>query len=196
MFTGIIESIGKVQNVEKMVKESRLVIEDELVTTDLSVGDSISVNGICLTATNLTDNTFSVDVMHETLDKTGLVGINQGDVLNLERAMPANGRFDGHIVSGHIDGVGEIISSEADGFAQWFEIHVPSNLLKYIIYKGSVTVDGVSLTVAKVDDKNQSFSISLIPHTLEQTTLKDRIVGDSVNIENDIVGKYIEKLFK
>ena len=155
------------------------------------VGDSIAVNGVCLTATSISGNIFTADVMPETLRRSGLGQLTGGSRVNLERAMAAGGRFGGHIVSGHIDGTGTIRELKREDNAVWVTIDCSPKILRYIIEKGSIAIDGISLTVAKTD--SQSFSVSIIPHTAGATTLSLRKVGDVVNLENDIVGKYIEK---
>lgn len=156
------------------------------------IGDSIAVNGVCLTVTSISGRKFSADVMAETLRRSSLGSLKHGSMVNLERAMAANGRFGGHIVSGHIDGVGVISSFEKEDNAVWVEIETPAKILRYIVEKGSITIDGISLTVAKLTDS--SFAVSVIPHTGEETTLLNRNPGDIVNLENDIVGKYVERL--
>lgn len=192
MFTGIVEEIGKVQNVKKNVKSFVLTIEGNKIFEDINIGDSISVNGVCLTVTTFTNNAFTVDVMNETISRSSLRQLKNGSHVNLERAMPANGRFGGHIVSGHIDGTGKIIKIEKDDNAIWYTIAVKDNLMKYIVEKGSIAIDGISLTIAKVTVDN--FSVSIIPHTVQDTILSHRSDGDIVNIENDVIGKYVEKL--
>ena len=159
---------------------------------DTKIGDSIAVNGVCLTVTSISGRKFSADVMAETLRRSSLGSLKHGSMVNLERAMAANGRFGGHIVSGHIDGVGVISSFEKEDNAVWVEIETPAKILRYIVEKGSITIDGISLTVAKLTDS--SFAVSVIPHTGEETTLLNRNPGDIVNLENDIVGKYVERL--
>ncbi len=191
MFTGIIEEIGTVKQVKKGAKSAELLIEAKIIFADLKLGDSVATNGVCLTVTKISGNIFSADVMNETLTRSSLADLRQGSLVNLERAMIADGRFGGHIVSGHIDGVGKIISITKDDIAYWYKIGAKSDIMRYIIEKGSITIDGISLTVAKVE--RDSFSVSIIPHTLSQTILKDKRIGSFVNLENDIVGKYIEK---
>lgn len=191
MFTGIIEEIGEVKSVKKGVQSSQLLIAGNVIFSDLKLGDSVATNGVCLTVTAITGNTFSADVMSETLSRSSLKDVKSGSLVNLERAMSANGRFGGHIVSGHIDGTGKIMSIVKDDIAYWYKIHTSSEIMRYIIEKGSITIDGISLTVAKVE--RDHFSVSIIPHTLAQTILKDKKIGHIVNLENDIVGKYIEK---
>lgn len=192
MFTGIVEEIGTILSVKKGVKSSALIISGDLIFEDMHIGDSIAVNGVCLTVTNKTKESFTADVMAETLRRSSLGSLKAGSKVNLERAMAANGRFGGHIVSGHIDGTGEIESFVREDNAVWVTVKTPVKLLKYIIEKGSIAIDGVSLTVAYVD--KWCFKVSLIPHTAANTILLSKKAGDIVNLENDIVGKYIEKL--
>lgn len=192
MFTGIVEELGTVVSISKGTKSSRLTLQGDVIFSDMHIGDSIAVNGVCLTVTEKTANTFTVDVMAETLRRSSLGSLSKGSKVNMERAMAANGRFGGHIVSGHIDGTGEIESFVKEDNAVWVTIKTPVRLLKYIIEKGSIAIDGISLTVAYVD--NRCFKVSLIPHTGANTTLLTKKAGDIVNLENDIVGKYIDKL--
>ncbi len=191
MFTGIIEEVGTVKRVENGAR-SFLEIEASKIFSDMNLGDSIAVNGVCLTVTNFDGGIFRADVMNETYRRSSLKSLKNGSHVNLERAMSANGRFGGHIVSGHIDGTGVIAEIKNDGIAVWYKINTDRGILHYIVQKGSVAIDGISLTVAKVDEI--SFSVSIIPHTAEQTILASRKIGDIVNIENDVIGKYIEKL--
>ena len=192
MFTGIIEETGKVEAVAKGSNSAVITIAAVKVLEDTKIGDSIAVNGVCLTVTSISGRKFSADVMAETLRRSSLGSLKHGSMVNLERAMAANGRFGGHIVSGHIDGVGVISSFEKEDNAVWVEIETPAKILRYIVEKGSITIDGISLTVAKLADS--SFAVSVIPHTGEETTLLNRNPGDIVNLENDIVGKYVERL--
>ncbi len=192
MFTGIIEETGRVKSIRKAALSEVLLIEAETVLEGTKVGDSISVNGVCLTVTELGKDFFSADVMAETVRRSSLGGLMSGSMVNLERAMPAEGRFGGHIVSGHIDGTGEILSFTPEGNAMWLRIKTPPDILKYIVEKGSIAIDGVSLTVAGLDE--YSFSVSLIPHTGKETILLKKKPGDLVNLENDIIGKYVERL--
>ncbi|WP_297132619.1 riboflavin synthase [Terrisporobacter sp.] len=192
MFTGIIEEVGKVVSIKKGAKSSILTIQGRKIFEDLKIGDSVAVNGVCLTVTSFSKNIFIADVMNETLIRSSLGDLSDGSLVNLERAMAANGRFGGHIVSGHIDGTGRIIKVQRDDNAVWYTITTSDNLMKYIVEKGSIAIDGISLTVAKVDCK--SFSVSIIPHTAKETVLSHRSVGDNVNLENDIIGKYVDKL--
>lgn len=192
MFTGIVEEIGIIQNVKRNNKSSILTIQGKKIFEDIHIGDSISVNGVCLTVTTFSNETFTADVMNETLSRSSLGNLKNDSYVNLERAMSVNGRFGGHIVSGHIDGIGKIIKIEKDDNAIWYTMTVEENLIKYIVEKGSIAIDGISLTIAKVNKKN--FSVSIIPHTAQETILSHRLVGDIVNIENDVIGKYVEKL--
>lgn len=194
MFTGIIEEIGKVIRVQRTAGSSFIEIQAEKVLTDAHIGDSIAVNGVCLTVTDMTNDTFRADVMNETLSRSSLGSLVSGSMVNLERAMAANGRFGGHIVSGHIDGTGIITDVKNDGIAVWYTISAEDSLLRYIVEKGSIAIDGISLTVAKVI--NSTFSVSIIPHTASETTLSMKKTGDIVNLENDIIGKYVERLIK
>lgn len=192
MFTGIIEEIGTIKSINSNGISSQLCISANKILEDTKIGDSIAVNGVCLTVTSIKSNLFTADVMAETLRRSNLGSLIPQSKVNLERAMPANGRFGGHIVSGHIDGTGTIAETKPEGNAVWIKINCSDNLLKYIIHKGSITIDGISLTVAKVTDSD--FSVSIIPHTAANTTLLQKKSGDVVNLENDVVGKYIEKL--
>lgn len=187
MFTGIIEEVGKVLN----SVPGRLTVKASKVLEGTSIGDSIAVNGVCLTVISKTSDSFTADVMPETLRRTNL-GQSLGKNVNLERAMPCDGRFGGHIVSGHIDGTGTLESRRNEGNAVWFRINCSSELLTFIVEKGSVALDGISLTVAAVD--NSSFSVSVIPHTGEETTIMSKQAGDKINIETDIVAKYVQKM--
>ena len=177
MFTGIIEEIGKVERIQKDTCNCKLSIKASKILEDIHLGDSIAVNGICLTVTCFTRQSFTVDVMNETWNRT---------------ALPMNGRLGGHIVTGHIDGTGRISSVRRDKNAVWYQINTQREILNLIVEKGSIAIDGISLTVAKVSKAD--FSVSVIPHTLEQTILKNKQVGDMVNLENDILGKYVQKL--
>ncbi|MEL4107014.1 riboflavin synthase [Oscillospiraceae bacterium WX1] len=191
MFTGIIEEIGTVTAVAKDARASRLSIRAAAVFSDLRLGDSVSVNGVCLTVSDFGGSIFTADVMHETLDRTNLGALVPGRRVNLERAMSASGRFGGHIVSGHIDGTGRIIATRRDGTAVWVTVSAPPVILRYVVEKGSIAIDGISLTVARVTPRD--FSVSLIPHTGQATTLLDRHIGETVNLENDMIGKYVER---
>ncbi|MEA4973908.1 Riboflavin synthase [bioreactor metagenome] len=190
MFTGIVEEIGKIIKVERGVKSSKLTIGGNKIFSDLKLGDSVAVNGVCLTVTSFSKGVFTADVMNETLSRSNLGTLKQGSAANLERAMIADGRFGGHIVSGHIDGTGVITQIKQDDIAIWYTVSTDNKVMKYIIEKGSVAIDGISLTVAKVTEGD--FSVSLIPHTAKETVLGLKKIGDTVNLENDVVGKYIE----
>ncbi len=192
MFTGIVEEMGTIQSVVNGSKSAVLTVQADKVLEGSQIGDSIAVNGVCLTVTSIKGKMFTADVMAETLRRSSLSDAHKGTLVNLERAMAANGRFGGHIVSGHIDGTGEIISMQREDNAVWVKIKADKNILKFIVEKGSIAIDGISLTVALVDD--ESFSVSVIPHTGEETILLRKKAGDIVNLENDIIGKYVEKL--
>ena len=194
MFTGIIEEIGTIKEVNRGAHSAVLTVEARKVLEDVHLGDSIAVSGICLTVTRFTKTSFTVDVMHETLMRSSLADLQPGDRVNLERAMAADGRFGGHIVAGHVDGLGRITKIRKDDNAVWYTLEAAPRLLRYVVEKGSITMDGISLTVARVTEKD--FSVSVIPHTAAVTTLGERQVGEPVNLETDILGKYIEKLLK
>ena len=192
MFTGIIEEVGRIKSLHRGAKSFTLEVDAKLVMEGTQVGDSIATNGVCLTVTSLTSHGFTADVMPETVQRTALGELKAGSPVNLERALSLQTRLGGHIVSGHIDGTGRISDRRQDDTALWLTIECDSCLLRYIIEKGSITIQGVSLTVARVDDR--SFAVSLIPHTQAATTLHQAHVGDCVNLENDIIAKYVEKL--
>ena len=194
MFTGIVEEVGTVKAIRRGVHSAVLTIQAKTVLEDAKLGDSIAVNGICLTVTSRTADVFTADVMHETLNRSSLAKLRPGSHVNLERAMAADGRFGGHIVSGHVDGVGTITDRRRDDNAVWYTITPPQTLLRYIVEKGSITIDGISLTVAAVTEK--TFSVSLIPHTAAVTILGEKGPEDPVNLETDILGKYVEKLMR
>ena len=194
MFTGLIEETGKVISVQRGGSSSYIRIAAEKVLDGTELGDSIAVSGVCLTVTELGNGYFQADVMNETLSRSSLGSLRSGSVVNLERAMAAGGRFGGHIVSGHIDGTGTITDIKNDGIAVWYTVSAKSEILRYIVEKGSIAIDGISLTVAKVTDRD--FSVSIIPHTASVTALSGKKTGDTVNLENDIIGKYVEKLIK
>lgn len=191
MFTGIVEEIGSIISISKGAKSAVLTIKGHKVLSDAKIGHSICVNGICLTITTINSNVFTVDAMPETIKSSSLATLKTGSSINLERAMKVNDRFGGHIVSGHIDGIGKIISITKDDNAFWYKIGANYDILKYIVKKGSITIDGISLTIAELE--KTSFSVSIIPHTLSETILNNKNVGDIVNLENDIVSKYIER---
>ena len=189
MFTGIIEEIGNVSNIQRTGGAFVLSIAAKRILEDVHLGDSIAVNGVCLTVTTFSKNHFTVDVMPETVKATSLHTVKPGSKVNLERAMAAGGRFGGHFVSGHIDGTGIIKRKQAFENAVYYEIMADSELLRYVIHRGSVAVDGTSLTVFDVSD--HSFTLSLIPHTLSESVVGLKGTGDVVNLECDMIGKYV-----
>ena len=188
MFTGIVEELGVIKNTTK----NSLLIEGSKVLEGTLIGDSICTNGVCLTVTNIYDKDFEVNVMEETLERSNLADLKRGSKVNLERALRLDTRLGGHIVSGHIDGVGIISNISRNNNETWIEVKVDKELIKYIVSKGSVAIDGISLTVAYVLE--ESFKVSIIPHTSKETTLLSNKIYDTVNIECDIIGKYVEKL--
>ncbi|MBP3359420.1 MAG: riboflavin synthase [Clostridia bacterium] len=192
MFTGIVEEVGIVSSIRRSAHSSVLTVAAEKVTEDAEPGGSIAVNGACLTVTAADKHSFTTDIMHETINRTTLWQLKAGSRVNLERALPACGRFGGHIVTGHIDGAGRISDIRHDDIAVRFTVLAEPLIMRYIVEKGSVAIDGISLTVTEVFPGG--FSVSVIPHTVHGTALGDRHVGDCVNLENDIVGKYVEKL--
>ncbi len=192
MFTGIIEEVGVIRALTMSGHSGEISIRADKVLEQTKIGDSIAVNGICLTVTSLSADGFTADIMPETVSRSSMKAAAAGDRVNLERAMAADGRFGGHIVSGHIDGTGTIREMDRDENAVWVRIQAGPEILRYIVEKGSITIDGISLTVARVT--GQDFSVSIIPHTGEETTLLSRREGDTVNLETDIIAKYTEKL--
>lgn len=192
MFTGIIEEVGKALGIELGASYGKLQIQAKKALEGTKVGDSIAVNGVCLTVTQLAASGFTVDVMPETVSRSSLSALKPGSSVNLERAMAANGRFGGHIVSGHIDGVGTIEKITPDGNAVRYQITAPFSILRGIVEKGSVAIDGISLTVVKAD--RERFEVSIIPHTMGETILSEKKPGSIVNLENDVIGKYVERL--
>ncbi|MCZ6662763.1 MAG: riboflavin synthase [Actinobacteria bacterium] len=191
MFTGIVEYKGSVSEVDHQSNGSRLSVEIGPLD-GVSVGDSISINGVCLTAVEVAGGVVGLDVVAETLARTNLGELDRGSTVNVERAMAASGRFDGNVVQGHVDGVGKVLSLSEEGDGRRVSIEVPDRLIRYVVEKGSVTIDGVSLTVA--DISGPVIELALIPHTLESTTLGLRKVGDTINLEVDILAKYVERL--
>ena len=187
MFTGIVEETGVIRAVQRGAKSAVLTVEAKKVLEDVHVGDSIATNGVCLTVTAVRGGCFTADVMNETLRRSSLGSLTPGSRVNLERAMAANGRFCGHIVSGHIDGTGTVVSVRRDDIAVWYTIRTTPQLMRYIVEKGSIAIDGISLTVAAVE--TDRFSVSIIPHTVQETTLGEKRPGATVNLENDIIGK-------
>jgi riboflavin synthase len=194
MFTGIVEELGTVAGVEDQGDAIRLTIHAEHVLADAGLGDSISVNGCCLTVAERNGDTWTADVMQETLDKTSLAGVRPGDRVNLERAVTPTTRLGGHIVQGHVDGVGTVVSRTPSEHWEVVDVSMPPQLARYLVDKGSVTVDGVSLTV--VEARDDGFTVSLIPETLARTTLGSRQPGDRVNLEVDVLAKHVEKLLQ
>lgn len=193
MFTGIIETLGSVTAVDNADSSSRLTIRGE-VTDGTAVGDSIAVNGVCLTATSVDSDSFTADVMAETLRRSTLGELRPGDAVNLERAATATTRLGGHLVQGHVDGVGRLTGRAPSGDFDEVSIAMPTDLLRYVVEKGSIAIDGISLTVAKLGDGE--ITIGLIPETLQRTTLGHRQIGDAVNIEVDVIAKYVERLLE
>ncbi len=194
MFTGIIEELGVVESLHDQGDAVRLTVRGPLVTSDAGLGDSIAVNGVCLTVAERTEELFTADVMRETLLKTGLGQLAAGAPVNLERAVTPSTRLGGHVVQGHVDDVGTVVSRTPSEHWEVVEIAFPGRLAPYLVEKGSVTVDGVSLTVVAVDDTTGTFSVSLIPETLARTTLGRRGPGESVNLEVDVIAKYVERM--
>lgn len=193
MFTGIVEEVGVLKEISLGSGFGNIEIICEKVLEETKIGDSIAVNGVCLTVNRINNNSFVADIMGETLDRTNLGQLKSGHNVNLERALRLSDRLGGHIVSGHIDGTGTVVSVDRKDDGTWFSISAGKDILRYIIEKGSITIDGTSLTVAYVDD--EIFKVSIIPHTLENTIMKDKTEGSKVNLENDLIGKYVEKLF-
>ncbi len=194
MFTGIVEEVGAILSVEDLADSRRLTVRGELVTSDVRHGDSVSVSGVCLTVADSIENAFTADVMQQTLDFTTLGKKRVGDRVNLERAARVDSRLGGHIVQGHVDGVGTVVAVSPSDKWTVVAITPPTHLMRYLVAQGSVTIDGTSLTVASLDDDATEFAVSLIPTTLAETTLGALEVGDHVNIEVDVIGKYIERL--
>ncbi len=192
MFTGIIEEMGTVRSLEVRSESALLTITAKKVLSDTRLGDSIAVNGVCLTVAAFSGHTFQADVMPETLRKTNLGSLRPGSRVNLERALALGGRLGGHLVSGHIDGTGKVLEKHGEGNAIIFHFHAAPEVLRFIVPKGSIAVDGISLTVAAAG--RDSFSVSVIPHTAAETTLGDRAAGSIVNLENDMIGKYVDHL--
>jgi riboflavin synthase len=192
MFTGIIEEIGHVTRIQKKTTSLALTIQAKVVLDDVKLGDSIAVNGVCLTVTKFSEREFDVDVMPETFQATALHELSSGSNVNLERSMPANGRFGGHFVSGHVDGVGVIKKTERVENALYLTIQVPSEYRKTMMIKGSIAVDGTSLTIFELGE--DTLTISLIPHTQGETILAGKMVGDTVNIECDMLAKYVQQI--
>lgn len=192
MFTGIIEEVGEVISLKRGARSFTLTVKAGKVLEGTEVGDSIATNGVCLTVTRLTDSRFEADVMPETVSRTALGELKAGDGVNLERALTLSTRLGGHLVAGHVDATGRIVDRREDDTALWLTVEAPSSVLRYVVEKGSIAIQGVSLTVARVDER--TFSVSLIPHTQGATTLHRCRIGDSVNLESDMIVKYVEKL--
>ncbi|MDQ0858557.1 riboflavin synthase [Bacillus sp. V2I10] len=191
MFTGIIEEIGTIANMQGTDAAIEMTIHAEKITEDVNLGDSISVNGVCLTVTAFTSKSFTVDVMPETVKATSLNSLKPGSSVNLERAMSANGRFGGHFVTGHVDGTGTIIRKKPSANAVYCEIKVSKEMTSSLVMKGSIAIDGISLTIFGLED--EKVTVSIIPHTLSETVLGGKKTGDTVNIECDMLGKYVQK---
>jgi riboflavin synthase len=192
MFTGIIESVGRIAGIERGNDAIRLTVSAGKIAEDVVLGESVAINGVCLTVTEIRPPHIAFDAVYETMRKTTLGNLAIGDNANLERAVPVNGRLGGHVVQGHVDGTGRIASIRPVGNSWFVYVDAAPELMRYIVTKGSVAVDGISLTVAESEDR--TFALSIIPHTWENTTLRDKRAGDPVNIECDILGKYVEKL--
>ena len=191
MFTGIVEEKGKIKSIQPGAKSIRLTIGATVVLEGLKIGESVAVSGVCLTVTDIFSDSFASDVMPETLRMTAFAALKIGDAVNLERAMRADGRFGGHMVAGHIDGTGTIADIKREDNAVWIKITASADILKYVVNKGSIAIDGISLTVAEAG--KDYISVSLIPHTIKETSLGKKNIGDAVNLECDLVGKYIYK---
>jgi len=193
MFTGIIEAIGKVTNLKPQGGDVRIQLDTgNLDLSDVSLGDSIAVNGVCLTVIEKSSQSFSADVSRETLKLTSLGKLTNDSPVNLEKALTLSTRLGGHMVSGHVDGLGEVLERKDDARSIWFRVKVPAKLAKYIVHKGSITVDGTSLTVNMVD--GDEFELNIVPHTLQETIMSHYVVGSKVNIEVDLIGRYLERL--
>lgn len=192
MFTGLVAELGTVQRLDRQGESYHLTVSAVKVMQNLKIGDSVAVNGACLTVVNMHDSVFTADVMPETVRLTNIGSLHAGDKVNLERTLRLCDGLDGHIVSGHVEGLGTIISRRPEGIANVVEIAAEARLLRYILPKGSIAIDGISLTVTAVTESN--FSVAIIPHTAQETTLGFKGVGDKVNLETDIIGKYVERL--
>lgn len=196
MFTGIVEELGTVTSIESLHEAVRLTIQGPVVTSDAALGDSICVSGVCLTVTHLDGDSFSADVMAQTLTMSALGDFTAGTRVNLERAMAAGARLGGHIVQGHVDGVGTILSRVHSEFWDVVRIQLPESISRYVAARGSITVDGISLTVSNLDSSGEWFEVSLIPTTLEVTTMGSKTIGNKVNLESDILARHIERLLQ
>src|SRR5882757_3007290 len=200
MFTGIIEEVGRVAEIEQRGENRRITIEAASTPKELRTGDSVAVSGVCLTALDIKPTSFSADLAPETWERTSFSRIHEGAVVNLELSMKANGRFGGHVVQGHVDGVGKLIELEriADSENWWLHIEIPTEIAKYTVFKGSISIEGISLTVAKLEQNRSMFEckIAIIPHTVEMTNLGSLKPGDPVNLEADLIAKYVEKMMR
>ena len=199
MFTGLVEEMGKIVNISKKATGLRITIKNDKVVEKVKIGDSIAVNGVCLTVTEFSGNTFTADVMYETIERSGLKRITAGETVNLEKSLTLTTFLGGHLVMGDVDSEAEIISIVPKGIAKLYKFQLEEKHrqnIKYVVEKGRVTIDGASLTVIDTDDASGTFSVSLIPHTLENITLGKKKAGDFVNIETDLFGKYVEKILK
>lgn len=196
MFTGIIEEVGSIQSIEKLGGKRRITIAAKNVPRELKQGDSVAVSGVCLTAIEITPQTFGADLAQETWERTSLSRLKSGALVNLELPMKADGRFGGHVVQGHVDGTGKFLGLEPIEKAQdyWLKIEIPAELEKYVVFKGSIAIEGISLTVARVEGRE--VRVAIIPHTAEVTNLKSLKPGDPVNLETDIIAKYVEKMMR
>jgi riboflavin synthase len=194
MFTGIVEEVGRVTRIEQRGENRRITVAAASVTAELKTGESVAVSGVCLTALDIKSGSFCADLAPETWERTSFSRMHEGALVNLELPMKADGRFGGHIVQGHVDGVGKLIALEriADSENWWLKIELPGEVEKYTVYKGSISVEGISLTVAKLEGRN--CTIAVIPHTVEMTNLKSLRPGDPVNLEADLIAKYVEKM--
>ena len=199
MFTGLVEEMGKVVNISKKATGLGITIKGDKVVEKVKIGDSIAVNGVCLTVTKFSENTFTADVMYETIERSGLKRITAGETVNLEKSLTLTTFLGGHLVTGDVDSEAEIISIVPKGIAKLYKFQLEEKHrqnIKYVVEKGRVTIDGASLTVIDTEDASGTFSVSLIPHTLENITLGKKKAGDFVNIETDLFGKYVEKILK
>ena len=194
MFSGIVEEMGAIQKIEKGLAGAKFSILASVILDDLRVGDSVSVSGACLTVTKIEGQSFSVDVSTETLNCTIFGQITVGTPVNLERAMKLNARMGGHMVTGHVDGIGALRAREQDGNAIYLTVEAPEDIMRYCVAKGSITIDGISLTINAVKDR--SFAVAIIPHTAKVTTMGLKQIGDAVNLESDLIGKYVERLLQ
>lgn len=191
MFTGLVEELGVIERLDRRGDFYSVTVSCKKILDDVKLGDSIAVNGTCLTVVSFTNSSFTVEAVKETIDRTSLSALRIGSFVNLERALKASDRLGGHFVSGHVDCVGTVTEKRVEGNAVIFSVEIPDDHSRYVIEKGSITIDGISLTVAKID--GQIFTCSIIPHTFDHTTLKDKWVGSKVNLECDVIGKYVEK---